>query len=140
MNGFKTVLVCGFIMACCSAIPVESKVYRVGPDAKYKKPSQLVSRVIPGDIIEILPGSYLNDAAVWRTDNLTIRGAGGRPHLMFDKAGVIRNRKAIWVIAGDNMMIENIEFSGAHVPSLNGAGLRVQGKNLTVSNSYFHHN
>lgn len=140
MNIFKKILITGFILVFSSAILAKGKVYRVGPDTKYKKPSALVKRVKSGDIIEIMPGTYLNDDAVWHTDNLTIRGIGVRPNLMFDKQGVIRNRKAIWVIAGDNILIENIEFSGAHVPHLNGAGLRVEGKNLTVRNSYFHHN
>ena len=140
MNFLKKLLISFFILAFSSAILAKGTVYRVGPNAKYKKPSELVKRVKPGDIIEIMPGTYLNDEAVWRTDNLTVRGIGVRPKLMFDKQGVIRNRKAIWVIKGDNILIENIEFSGAHVPDLNGVGLRVEGKNLTVRNSYFHHN
>jgi hypothetical protein len=140
MSFFKKLLISIFILAFSSALLAKGTVYRVGPDDKYKKPSELVKRVKSGDIIEIMPGTYLNDDAVWRTDNLTIRGSGVRPKLMFDEQGVIRNRKAIWVIAGDNILIENIEFSGAHVPNLNGVGLRVEGKNLTVRNSYFHHN
>ena len=115
-------------------------MYRVGPDENFRRPSELVNRVVSGDVIEIMPGTYLNDEAVWRADDLTIRGVGWRPHLHFDKQHRISNRKAIWVIAGDNIRLENIEFSGAHVPNLNGAGLRVEGANLSVGNCFFHHN
>ncbi|WP_051906533.1 right-handed parallel beta-helix repeat-containing protein [Methylomarinum vadi] len=127
------------LLPLCSSA-VFGKVYRVGPNERFQRPSELVNRVVSGDVVEILSATYLNDEAVWRTDNLTIRGVGQRPRLHIGERYKIANRKAIWVIAGDNMRIENIEFSGAHVPDLNGAGLRVEGGNLTVENCYFHHN
>ena len=40
--------------------------------------------------------------------------------------------KAIWVISGADVTVENIAFSGARVPDQNGAGLRAEGRNLTV--------
>jgi hypothetical protein len=36
--------------------------------------------------------------------------------------------------------VENLEFSGARVPSHNGAGIRAEGVGLTISNCRFHHN
>ena len=48
--------------------------------------------------------------------------------------------KAIWVIKGTNVRIENIEFSGAKVRDQNGGGIRQQGTNLTIVNCYFHDN
>jgi len=48
--------------------------------------------------------------------------------------------KGIWVISGNDTVVENIEFSGAAVPDANGAGIRFEGVNLTVRNCYFHHN
>ena len=48
--------------------------------------------------------------------------------------------KAIWVIAGDDVTVENITFSGARVPDQNGAGIRAEGKNLTVRSSRFYDN
>lgn len=116
------------------------RVFRVGPGMRYERPSQVARLVHDGDTVEILPASYLNDAAVWRNNRLTLRGVQGRPHISFDAQGVIPNRKAIWVIAGDDVVVENIEFSGGHVPDRSGAGIRVEGSNLVVRNSYFHHN
>jgi hypothetical protein len=48
--------------------------------------------------------------------------------------------KAIWVISGSNVVVENVEMSGARVPARNGAGIRAQGRGLTVRASCFHDN
>jgi len=45
--------------------------------------------------------------------------------------GLIPNGKAIWVIAGRDTTVENIEFTGARVADRNGAGIRQEGRNLT---------
>jgi hypothetical protein len=95
-----------------------------------------------GDTIEIEAGTYTGDGivATLSNDNLTIRGGvNGRAHLNADGV-TISNRKAILVITGDNITIENIEFSNAVVPDENGAGIRHEGGLLTVRNCYFHDN
>ncbi len=48
--------------------------------------------------------------------------------------------KAIWVVRGGRVQIENIEFRGARVPSLNGAGIRFEKGHLVVRNSAFFDN
>ena len=45
--------------------------------------------------------------------------------------------KAIWVIKGTRVVVEGIEFTGASVPDLNGAGIRHEGGKLTVRNCVF---
>jgi hypothetical protein len=54
--------------------------------------------------------------------------------------GLIRNGKAIWIVNGNNVSMENIEFSGAAVRDTNGAGIRHQGGNLKLKNTFFHDN
>jgi hypothetical protein len=46
--------------------------------------------------------------------------------------------KAIWVTHGDKIRIENIEFSGCHVPDGNGAAIRAEGAGLTLVNVFIH--
>lgn len=108
---------------------------RVGPAEQYKTPSAAANAVKDGDIVEIAPGTY-NDCAVWRANNLTLRGRDGnaRPHLR----DTVCQEKAIWVISGTNTVVENVEFSGMASKWKNGAGIRHQGKNLTVRNVFFH--
>lgn len=111
---------------------------RVGPNREFVFPSIAAQFAKDGDIVEIDAGTYDRDAAVWKQNNLTIRGVGGMAHL--DSRGTTAQNKGIWIVRGNNTTIENIEFSGARVPDRNGAGIRLEGAGLTVRNSFFHHN
>jgi hypothetical protein len=53
-----------------------------------------------------------------------IRGVGQRPVMLAD--GKSAEGKAIWVVRGGKIRIENIEFRGARVDSLNGAAIRLR--------------
>lgn len=125
------------------AAPAPREVVHVGPGRQFRLPSEAAAAVGDGAIVEIDPGTYRGDVAVWRQNDLTIEGLGAkqgkRPHLV--AAGRAAQGKAIWVIQGRNVRISNIEFSGAKVADLNGAGLRLQGVGRTiVSHCYFHDN
>lgn len=122
----------------CSMSIAKADTLQVGPSKTYATPSAAAAAAQDGDVIEIDAGLYAGDAAVWRADNLTIRGVGGLAHLRAD--GVHAEGKGIWVIKGDNTTVENIEFSGATVPDENGAGIRQEGAGLTVRGCYFHDN
>ena len=110
----------------------------VGPQHALKTPSAAAKVAHDGDTVEIEPGLYAGDAAVWRQNRLTIKGRGGRVHLRAD--GASAEDKAIWVIKGAQTTIENIEFSGAKVAHRNGAGIRLEGAGLTLRHCFFHHN
>ncbi|MFN3232382.1 MAG: right-handed parallel beta-helix repeat-containing protein [Alphaproteobacteria bacterium] len=115
-----------------------SRVVRIGPGLDYERPSEYARDAMDGDLIEIEGGTYIDDFAVWKASNITLRGVNGRPHLKAE--GSPSNGKAIWVFAGDFVTVENIEFSGAKVRDMNGGGIRYEGLHLTVRDSYFHHN
>ena len=112
--------------------------WQIGSERKYKLPSEVVKHAKDGDIIEIDAGTYRNDYATWFQNDLTIRGIDGSAHL--ESKGLIPNNKAIWITRGDNIVIENIEFSGATVKDTNGAGIRHEGGDLTVRTTFFLHN
>jgi hypothetical protein len=114
------------------------RILSVGPGKMFMRPSQAAAVAAHGDTVEISAGEYAGDAAVWRANNLTIRGVGGRPHLKAN--GAHAQGKAIWVISGNNTVVENIEFSGAKVPDGNGAAIRQEGSRLTLRNCYIHDN
>lgn len=126
-------------MALLAAAPglaaeaVTGRVLRVGPGAAYALPSQAAAAARHGDTIEIAAGEYV-DCAVWRADNLTIRGVGGRAK-MRDKTC---EDAAIWITEGADITIENVEFSGMRTRGRNGAGIRHRGAGLTVRNASFH--
>jgi hypothetical protein len=125
---------------------VHAAVLQVGPGRDLSVPSAAAAIAQDGDVIEIDAGLYQDDIVVWRANNLTLRGMGGRAHLQatvqipYIPGNDQANGKAIWVIKGSDTVVENIEFSGASVPDQNGAGIRAEGSGLTVRNCYFHDN
>ncbi|WP_428355254.1 right-handed parallel beta-helix repeat-containing protein [Methyloprofundus sp.] len=116
----------------------EQHIYQVGSSSMYATPSDISREVGDNSIVEIEAGEYFEDVTVWRQSNITIRGIGGRAHLKAN--GKAAEGKAIWVFKGNNVAIENIEFSEAKVASRNGAGIRMEGSNLTIRNCHFHDN
>lgn len=114
-------------------------VLHVGPGQRYETPCRAIATAADGDTIQIeASGTYRGDVCSWTTSNLTIIGINGRPTI--DAAGRNAQGKAIWVVAGNDTTIENIEFTGAIVPDHNGAAIRQEGTNLTMRNCYLHGN
>lgn len=112
--------------------------WEVGPSEAFTMPSQVSNLVGDGDTVNIAAGVYESDVARWQADDLVLRGVGGLAHM--DSNGLSWGGKAIWVIQGDNTTVEWIEFSECVVPDHNGAGIRLEGLNLTVRHCWFHHN
>ena len=116
----------------------QRRVLRVGPGRDLKRPSDAARIAADGDIIEIDAAAYRGDVASWPQSNLLLRGIGGRPHL--DARGRSANEQGIWVFSGSNIVVENIEFSGAKAASRNGSGIRFLGQNLTIRDCVFYDN
>jgi hypothetical protein len=104
----------------------------VGHGEEFEKPSQVASLVGSGDTVEIAAGTY-DDSALWPRgiDGLTIEGKGAT------FSGRSCSGKAIFVVQANNVLIRGITFRNAKVASHNGAGIRVEGLNITVENSAF---
>lgn len=117
---------------------LHAATWHVGPSQTYTKPSQVAGLVNSGDTIDIDAGIYNSDVCAWTDNNLLIRCTNGMAHLKAN--GLSYGDKAIWVIQGNNTTIEHIEFSLCTSTSDNGAGIRQEGKNLTVRHCYFHDN
>jgi hypothetical protein len=126
------------ILALLLAIPIpltQAATLRVGPAEKLTRIADAARLARDGDIVEILPGEYRGDVAVWPQKQLTIRGIGRRPVLIAD--GKSAEGKAIWVIRAGDIRVENIEFRGARVPDRNGAGIRFEHGRLHVRDCDF---
>jgi hypothetical protein len=117
-----------------------TKTLQVGPEKQYATPCAAIAAARGGDIIQIDSSrKYSGDVCRWKTDNLTLIGVGsGRA--VISAGGKNAQGKAVWVISGNNTRVENIEFSDAAVSDMNGAGIRAEGRNLTIRNCYFHDN
>ncbi len=116
-----------------------AETLRVGAGRTYAAPCAAFSAAADGDTIEIDAGTYPGDVCALTKNALTVRGVGdGRARI--DANGKNALGKGIWVVQGSDTTIENIEFSGASVPDDNGAGIRQEGKNLTVRRCSFRDN
>ncbi|MDP1654450.1 MAG: right-handed parallel beta-helix repeat-containing protein [Rhodocyclaceae bacterium] len=113
-------------------------IIKVGPSHGIRAISTAAALAKDGDTIEIEAGDYSSDVAVWKQHNLVIRGVGGRARLI--AAGASAEQKAIWVIRGGDITVENIEFTGARVPDKNGAGIRFEKGHLVIRNCRFNDN
>lgn len=119
----------------------DGRVWQVGPEREFKTPSAVADRVGDGDVVLIDAAAYPCDAGVvWWADRLTLKGVGGRARLEAEDCAIPGGR-GIWNPRGTDLLIDNIEFSGASVSDANGAGIRFEGGGrVIIKNSFFHHN
>ncbi len=111
-------------------------ILTVGPGQQYSTIGAAVAASKDGDVVQVQAGTYTNDF-VTVTKDITLEGVGGMVHMVATVPPP--NGKAIMTVNGD-VTVRNFEFSGAKVRDGNGAGIRYEGGDLTVENSYFHHN
>ena len=114
------------------------QVLKVGPTRDIKTIAAAAAKAQDGDTVEIDAGDYLGDVAIWKQDRLTIRGVGGKAQLI--AAGQSAEKKAIWVVRGGRITVENMVFKGAKVPDKNGAGIRFEKGHLLLKNCGFFDN
>ena len=85
-----------------------------------------------GETLELGEGIYTEPLVVLAS-NVQVRGMG---HVVIEK--VAWKGKAAIIVNGDNVHLSNIECRFIEVPDENGACIRQQGKNLSVSHMYIH--
>ena len=131
-----------FAWALLAVAPVRADVLMVGAGKTFATPCEAVAAAHPSDVIEIAAATYTDSCAI-AAAGLTLRGVGGRPKIDLSGTDHPAQYKGIYVIAADDVTIENLELTGAHISAANGlnaAGLRVEAKNLSVRNCYIHDN
>ena len=103
------------LLVAAAVAPATAAIHSVVPGTALATPCAAITRAVAGDIIEIAGAhTYSGDVCTVAASNLTIRGVNGRPRI--DAAGKNAAGKATWVIAGNNVVIENVEMLGAKVP------------------------
>ncbi len=119
-------------------------VLTVGVGEEYSTLAAAVAASQDGDIIQVQAGTYTNDFSII-THSITIEGVGGMADFVATEPP--SNLKGILTIGGStsnpNVTLENLELSGAAIDDGdggNGAGIRYQTGNLTISNCYIHDN
>lgn len=126
------IVLCGVNTFQC---PATARVLAVGPNGAYLQPSAAAAVARDGDTVTIAPGEYF-DCAIWQANSLTITGTG-TDVVITDQAC---EGKASFVIRGDGVTVSHIGFARIRVPDANGAGIRAEGRDLTVLDSRFTNN
>lgn len=125
-----TVAITAMTLTRADASPPAPRVIRVGPREAITRIEDAARVAQDGDVVEIEAAEYPTGIASWSQNGLTIRGVGGRPRML--AAGRSAEEKAIWVVKGSNVTIEQIQFAGARVTDENGAGIRHEGPGRLV--------
>ena len=111
-------------------------ILTVGPNQQFQTIHAAVAASQDGDTIYVQAGTYVNDVATIN-HKISLIGVGGMVNMVETKQ--VANDKGILVVNND-VTIDHFEFSGAKSSSFNGAGIRYQAGDLTITNSYFHDN
>ena len=123
-------------LASCGAT---ARTIEVGqtPGADYPLPSAGIAAAHDGDTVRIAAGEYF-DCAFVRANNIVIEGTGpNASSVLTDK---VCGGKGLLVISGNNVTVRNLTLTRARVPDGNGAGIRAEGKGLTVEGVKFINN
>ncbi|MBL8329923.1 MAG: hypothetical protein JNJ71_13845 [Rubrivivax sp.] len=115
--------------------PAVARTLRVGRGDSLQ---QALADAQDGDVIELAEGAHTAQAGVISQRLLTLRGAGSGAVLHAD--GAHAEGKALLVVRGGRVRVENIEFRGARVPDGNGAGIRFERGALTLQRCRFFDN
>jgi len=108
----------------------------VGAGQAYSTIAAAVAASKDGDTVQVQAGTYVNDFATINT-KITIQGVGGMVNLV---ATVPPPDGKAYFTTNTDVSLDHLAFSGVQVADQNGAGIRYQGGNLTVTDCYFHDN
>jgi nitrous oxidase accessory protein NosD len=137
MRSLAIVAVVGLLAQAAQANTLE-----VGPGQPYSKPCDAIAAAQANDVVEVAPGTYTDSCSI-NVAGLTLRGVGGRPKIDLSATDHPAGYKGIYVLAAEDITIENLELMGAHISDgngANGAGLRIQANSATVRGCYIHDN
>lgn len=95
-----------------------------------------LARAGDGDVVELEGGEHRGQSGVIAQRRLTVRAAPGR-RAVLHADGRSAEGKAILVVRGGDIAIENLEFRGCRVASGNGAGIRFEHGRLRVADCAF---
>jgi hypothetical protein len=110
----------------------------VGPERQPASLMEALDRAKDGDEIDLLPGTYKGVLAIIEHKRLTIRGRGQRPVFLFD--GKLAEGRAMFIVRGEQVRLENIEFRGAKATGGDGAAVRLEKGRLEVVRCAFFDN
>jgi hypothetical protein len=111
----------------------------VGPGQQYGTIADAVAASGSGDTIDVQAGTYTNDF-FYIGHSLTLQAVGGEAHIVATAPGLFGKAAIVEGVPGINVAINGFEISGVAVADGNGAAIRHEGGNLSLTDDYFHDN
>jgi len=118
--------------------PPSGRVLQVGPTRELKTIAAAARAATDGDVVEIDAGTYAGGVALWPQNRLLVRGIDGRPQITANGQGI--EDRDVWLFTGDDVVVENVEISGARSRFENGSAIRHIGSGLTLRHVFLHDN
>lgn len=115
------------------AVVASGHVLQVGADRAFTTLQSALVASQDGDTVQVDAGTYTDDFAT-ATHKVIIEGVGGMANFVADRIG--ENDVGILDVQ-TSVTVRNLSFSGARSYEGNGAGMRVRGGDVTVTNSVF---
>jgi len=130
---------CLGLAAAGAAFAQTAQTLVVSPEGSPLSLREALERAADGDTIEMLPGEYREAYAVLENRRLTIRGVGERPRIT-GPAKPAGSHKALWLVRGGEVTLENLQFRGMRASDGEGAAVRTEGGRLLVRRCEFFDN
>jgi hypothetical protein len=126
-------------------VPAAARTWEVGPGRDLPGPAEAAKVAEDGDRVVFDPGVY-RECAIWMASRLTIESR--LPPATMNKtvmtqtivAGPTCADRGLFVFHGDDITVRGMVFQGARDSQHNGAGILMEGTNLTVEYSQFARN
>ncbi len=115
------------------AVVASGHVLQVGAGRAFTTLQSALDASVDGDTVEVDAGTYTDDFAT-ATHKVIIEGVGGMANFVADR--IADNDVGILDVQ-NSVTVRNLSFSGARSYEGNGAGIRVRGGDVTVTNSVF---
>jgi hypothetical protein len=119
-----------------------ARTWEVGPSRAIVSPDQVAALVADGDHVMFDPGIYRH-CAIWQASGLTIEGRSrpaGMNHTIMTQTvitGPPCADRGLFVFYGNDITVRGLTFEHARDSWHTGAGILMEGANLTVQNSQF---
>jgi len=111
----------------------------VGPGQQFATIADAVAASGSGDTIDVQSGTYTNDF-FYIGHSLTLQAVGGEAQIVATASPSNGKAAIVEGVPGANVVINGFDISGVAVGDGNGAAIRYEGGNLSLSNDYFHNN
>jgi hypothetical protein len=122
--------------AAATPAPAAPRVWIVGPSQPL---AEALRAAADGDVIELLPGEY-RERLVIENRRLTLRGARGGDAPRIVGGGQPVAARALWLVRGGDVRLENLEFRGTRSSEGSGAAVRHEGGRLVLQRCRFFDN